>query len=188
MIFDTYGDKRNKAVLLIHTLFTNADFFAPAVQLLAKDYFLIVPTLSGHHKNSVYISTNDEISQLKDFLTENKIERLHFLAGFSLGGNIAYEFFCKNSDMVEKAVIDSAPLFEFPKFVKNHFYKRYAKCLRKIKSGNCDVAKELNKCFNGMGEKQKDVAPNVDLQSLGGLVESCYNVRIYPLEATFKSG
>ena len=97
MIFQTFGDKNNKAILLIHTLFTDANFFAPITHLLAKDYFLIVPTLSGHYENSTYQSTEDEIRQTKAFLAENNISHLFAVAGFSLGGNIAYNFFCENT-------------------------------------------------------------------------------------------
>lgn len=181
MIFKTFGNKNNKAVLLIHTLFTSADFFAPVTDLLAQDYFVITPTLSGHYQNSVYISAENEIRQIKEFLTANAINSLYAVAGFSLGGNLAYRFFCENSEMIEKAVIDSAPLFDFPKIIKNHFLKSYTKCLKKIKSGNCDVAKELNKHFNGMGKYQKDIAPEVSFESLNNLVESCFNNKVYKL-------
>ena len=181
MRFQTFGDKNNKAVLLIHTLFTSADFFAPIMPLLANDYYVIVPTLSGHYENSTFISTDDEIRQIKEFLSENYITSLYAVAGFSLGGNIAYEFFCNNVEMIEKAVIDSAPLFNFPKIVKNHYLKSYTKCLKRIKSGKYDAAKELNKHFNGMGEYQKDIAPIVSQESLNSLVESCYNTKVYKL-------
>ncbi len=181
MRFQTFGSKNNKAVLLIHTLFTSADFFAPVTQLLAKDHFVIVPTLSGHYENSTFVSTADEIRQIKEFLSENNIGFLYAVAGFSLGGNIAYEFFCNNAAMIENAVIDSAPLFNFSKFVKNHFLKNYTKCLKRIKSGKYDAAQELNKHFNGMGEYQKDIAPIVSQESLNSLVESCYNTRVYKL-------
>ncbi len=181
MKFQTFGNKNNKAVLLIHTLFTSSDFFAPITQFLTNDFFVIVPTLSGHYENSTFISTEDEIRQIKEFLLENNVVSLNTVAGFSLGGNIAYEFFCNNAEMIEKAVIDSAPLFNFPKFIKNHFLKNYTKCLNRIKSGKYDSAKELNKHFNGMGEYQKDIAPIVSQESLNSLVESCYNTKVYKL-------
>lgn len=181
MKFQTFGNKNNKAVLLIHTLFTSSDFFAPITQFLTNDFFVIVPTLSGHYENSTFISTEDEIRQIKEFLLENNVVSLYAVAGFSLGGNIAYEFFCNNTEMIEKAVIDSAPLFNFPKFIKNHFLKNYTKRLNRIKSGKYDAAKELNKHFNGMGEYQKDIAPIVSQESLNSLVESCYNTKVYKL-------
>lgn len=187
MRFQTFGDKNNKAVLLIHTLFTSADFFAPIMPLLANDYYAIVPTLSGHYENSTFISTDDEIRQIKEFLSENYIMSLYAVAGFSLGGNIAYEFFCNNVEMIEKAVIDSAPLFNFPKIVKNHYLKSYTKCLKRIKSGKYDAAKELNKYFNGMGEYQKNIAPIVSQESLNSLVGSCFDTRVYNLPQNEKN-
>ncbi len=174
MKFNIFGNPENKAVLLIHTLFTDASFFAPVTDILAEKYFVITVTLSGHYEDSTYQSTEDEIRQIKKFLTENDISSLHAVAGFSLGGNIAYNFFCENASMIEKAVIDSAPLFCFPKFIRKLCYKKYSKCLKRIKSGNCDIARELNKCFNGMGEHQKAVAPIVSFDSLKNLVESCF--------------
>ena len=181
MKFQTFGEKGNKAVLLIHTLFTGADFFAPVTPLLSGDFYVIVPTLSGHYENSTFISTADEIRQIKEFLSENNVASLYAVAGFSLGGNIAYEFFCKNAGMIEKAVIDSAPLFNFPKVVKKYYLKSYTKCLKRIKSGKYDAAEELNKYFNGMGEYQKDIAPIVSQESLNSLVGSCFDTRVYKL-------
>lgn len=181
MIFKTFGDKNKQAILLIHTLFTDADFFAPAVNVLAKDYFVITPTLTGHYPDSVYVSTADEIRQIEEYLATNAVTSLYAIAGFSLGGNLAYAFFCKHANRIEKAVIDSAPLFRLPRFVKNYYRKRYARCLRKIKSGTCDPAKELDKNFNGMGQYQKDIAPIVALESLSGLVESCFDTKVYRL-------
>ena len=181
MKFQTFGDKNNKAVLLIHTLFTSADFFAPITQLLANDCFVIVPTLSGHYEHSTFVSTADEIRQIKAFLAENNVASLYALAGFSLGGNIAYEFFCHNAAMIERAVIDSAPLFKFPSVVKNQYLKSYATCLKKIKSGKHDAAAELNKYFNGMGAYQKNIAPIVSPESLKSLVGSCFDTKVHAL-------
>lgn len=182
MKFETYGDKKNKAVLLIHTLYTSAKFFEPIKELLSKKYYVILPTLSGHYENSLFVSTQDEINQITTFLKSENINDLYAVAGFSLGGNIAYEFFCQNSQMIEKAIIDSAPLFNFPKIIESYYYKRYLKCLKKIKETNCDIAKELNKYFNGMGEFQKDIAPKVALESLKPLVSSCFKTTIHKLE------
>ncbi len=175
MKFYTFGSSNNKAILLIHTLFTNANFFAPITDILAKKFYVIAVTLSGHYPNSTYQSTDQEIKQIKDFLNDNNISSLYIVAGFSLGGNIAYNFFSENSSMIEKVIIDSAPLFCLPKFIRKHYFKKYSKCLKKIKSDNYDVAKELNKCFNGMGELQKYVAPIVSFESLKNPVDSCYH-------------
>ena len=78
---------------------------------------MIVPTLSGHYKNSTYISMQNEEEILNNYLKDNNIDKLKIVIGFSLGGNIAFDYFCKNSDKIEKVIIDSAPIFKFPLFV-----------------------------------------------------------------------
>ena len=95
MIFNTFGDKNNKAVLLVHTLFTSAEFFATIRDLLAKKYFVITPTLSGHYGNSVFVSTPDEIRQIKEFLTANAITSLYAVAGFHSAGILHTSFSVK---------------------------------------------------------------------------------------------
>ena len=45
-----------------------------------------------------------------------------------------------------------------------------------------NTVKELNKCFNGMGEVQQYVAPIVTIESLKNLLESCYNIEAPKLE------
>ena len=51
-----------------------------------------------------------------------------------------------------------------------------------IKEHPENTVKELNKCFNGMGEVQQYVAPIVTIESLKNLLESCYNIETPKLE------
>lgn len=172
----TYGNKQNDKILLLHPMFTSADFFDFAINKLSKDYYLIIPTYSGHYENSKYISMENEEEYIDKFLEENGIDRLKAVIGFSLGGNIAFHYFCNNQNKIDKVIIDSAPIFKFPNFVKKHFYKKYSKCLINIKENPENTVQELDKCFHGMGEAQQYVAPIVTSESLENLIESCYNV------------
>lgn len=181
MKITTYGEKENEKILLLHPMFTSAKYFDFAIDKL-KDYYLIVPTYRGHYENSNYISMEDEEKELDEFLKENNIDRVKAIIGFSLGGNMAFHYFCQNQDKVEQVIVDSAPIFKFPAFIKKYFYNRYRKCLINIKKHPENTVKELNKCFNGMGEAQQYVAPLVTIESLGNLLESCYNVEIPRLD------
>lgn len=172
----TYGNKDREKILLLHPMFTSAKFFDFSLNELSKDYFLIIPTYSGHYENSTYKSIEEEEKTIESFLIENNINNLKAVIGFSLGGNIAFRYFCHHHDKIEQVIIDSAPIFKLPKFIKNHFFKKYKKCLMRVKECPENAAEELNKCFNGMGEYQKFVAPLVTIESLKNLVESCYNV------------
>lgn len=128
------------------------------------------------------MSVKDEETQLNTFLKQNKIEKIQFMAGFSLGGNIAYYYFCKNHDKIEHLIIDSAPLFHFPELIKKYFFHQYKKCLINVRKDREHAAEELNKYFNNMGEAQKHTAPLITLDSLLNLTESCFHVDLYPLD------
>ena len=179
----TYGDKDNEKILLLHPMFTSAKFFDFAIDKLSDKYYLIIPTYSGHYENSTYISMEDEEKSIDDFLRENNIDRLKAIIGFSLGGNIAFHYFCHNQDKIEQAIVDSAPIFNFPNIIKRYFYNRYKKCLLNIKENPKNTVNELNKCFNGMGEVQQYIAPIVTMESLKNLLESCYIVEAPKLDS-----
>ena len=170
----TYGNKEKEKILLLHPMFTSAKFFDFVIDRLSNKYYLIIPTYSGHYENSDYVSMEDE---------EKTIDKLKAIIGFSLGGNIAFHYFCNNQDKVNQVIVDSAPIFKFPNIIKKYFYNRYKKCLLNIKEHPEDTVKELNKCFNGMGEVQQYVAPIVTLESLKNLLESCYNIKAPKLES-----
>ncbi|MCM1545598.1 MAG: hypothetical protein NC033_01040 [Clostridiales bacterium] len=157
------------------------------VEICGKDYYFIIPTMSGHYENSEYVSMYEEEITITNFLKQNNIKKVAVLLGFSLGGNTAFDLFAKDLVQADKVIIDSAPLFDFPKAIKSIFHKKYMRCLKKIKSGDVDVAKELNKCFNGMGEVQKEIAPNVSFGSLKNLVNACFAIKAPEISAEKQS-
>ncbi len=177
----TYGNKENEKILLLHPMFTSARFFDFVIDKL-KDYYLIIPTYSGHYKNSNYISMENEEKTINQFLKENNIDRLKAIIGFSLGGNIAFHYFCHNQDKIDQVIVDSAPIFNLPNIIKKYFYNKYKKCLLNIKEHPENTVKELNKCFNGMGQFQQYVAPIVTIESLKNLLDSCYIVETPKLD------
>ena len=187
MEISTYGNRNNENILLFHPMFTSAEFFNSFVEKLQDEFFFIVPTLSGHSHGSTYVSVEEEERQLDQFLQSNGIDKIKLVIGFSLGGNIAFDYFSKNSSKTEKVVVDSAPLFNFPRFVKRHFLSKYKKCLQKVRQNPTKAADELNKNFHGMGNAQKEVAQIVTDESLTGLIESCYNVDLPRLTETEQS-
>ncbi len=183
MKITTYGDREKEAILLLHPMMTGAFFFDFLADALSGGYFLVIPTFSGHYEGSAYHSSVEEITEIERFLKENGIERLKAVVGFSMGGNIAFRFFCRNADRIDRAVIDSAPLFRFPAFVKSYFVRNYVRCLQKVKNDPDHAAEELNRCFNGMGEVQSRTAPIVTEESLKNMVtESCYHVTLPALD------
>jgi len=91
MIFHTFGNNENKAVMLIHGMLTPWQIWEDAVSVLSKDYFVIVPELDAHteDKPSRFISVEKEAEQLKEYLIKNHNGELYALCGLSMGGRIA---------------------------------------------------------------------------------------------------
>lgn len=183
MKIETFGDKNKPVFLAIHPMFTGSFFLNKLIEICKEDYYIIIPTMSGHYENTVYVSMENEERTIVEFLKKNEITSVAVMLGFSLGGNMAFDMYAKNLVIADKIIIDSAPLFNFPKFIQKHFYNKYARCLKKIKGQDVDVAKELNKCFNGMGEVQKNVAPTVSFESLKNLIDSCFGIKLPKMSA-----
>lgn len=97
----TYGNKANEKILLLHPMFTNASFFDFVIDQLSAQYYLIIPTYSGHYENSTYLSMEEEEKTIDEFLKTNQIDQLKAIIGFSLGGSIAFHYFCKNQDKID---------------------------------------------------------------------------------------
>lgn len=182
MKIETFGKKEQPKILLLHPMLADPGFFQKCIDTLKDHYYFIVPTLSGHYENSTYISAKDEETQLNAFLKKNNIEKIQLMIGFSLGGNIAYYYFCKNYDKIEHLIIDSAPMFYFPELIKKYFFNRYKKCLINVRKDREHAVEELNKSFHNMGEAQKNTAALVTLDSLLNLTESCFHVDLYHLD------
>lgn len=130
----THENKEKEKILLLHPMFTSDKFFDFVIDRLSNKYYLIIPTYSGHYENSDYISMDDEEKNIDEFLKENNLDRLKAIIGFSLGGNIAFHYFCNNQDKVDQVIVDIAPIFKFPNIIKKYFYNRYKKCLLNIKA------------------------------------------------------
>lgn len=183
MKIEMFGPPEKEKILLLHPMFTDGSFFARAVPLLERDHCLIVPTLSGHEPGSVYRSMEQEEAALGAFLQANGITRLKAAAGFSLGGNILFHYFCRRRGLIDRVVLDSAPLFRFPRPVKRLFFGKYRRCLEEVRRDPARAAQTLDKQFHGMGAAQQGVAPLVTATSLQNLVESCYSADLPPLDA-----
>lgn len=93
MLFHEYGNSKNPAILLIHGGGTDYWLFEEQAELLAKNYFVILPVLDGHGKSASipYLSTKVEALKIKDYVKENCGGKLLLIGGASLGAQIALE-------------------------------------------------------------------------------------------------
>ena len=117
-----------------------------------------------------------ETDAIDEFLKENGIDHLKAVIGFSLGGNMAFYYFCHHSTMIDQVIVDTAPIIKFPHFIKSYFYNKFRRWLNNARNHPDKAAEVLNQCFHGMGDAQQYIAPIVSFDSLKNLIESCFHV------------
>ena len=92
MLFQTYGDRRNPAVLFFHAMGVTGASSEPVVKYLQDRYFCILPTSTVYCEGQKYVSKLDEIRQVEDFLHRHGVERLAMVVASSIGADLAMAF------------------------------------------------------------------------------------------------
>ena len=136
MIFHTYGNKENSAVIFIHGMFTPYSIWNMAVQAYAGEHYVIVPELDGHTEDeaSTFISVDDEVKKLEGFISSELNGKVYLLAGLSMGGRIVSELAKSNAIKIENLVIDGAPLMKVNGILKSIMRNNYKAILKKSKA------------------------------------------------------
>jgi pimeloyl-ACP methyl ester carboxylesterase len=114
MKFETMGNPESgQKGLLLHAMAADGSQFNEIGALLENEYFLIIPTFDGHHKESktVFSSLDEQIDQILRYLRERGITELDFIAGNSLGALAAFEIYKRKTLKVRKYVFDGGPFF-----------------------------------------------------------------------------
>ena len=65
MLFQTYGDRRNPAVLFFHAMGVTGASSEPIAGYLRDRYFCILPTSTVYCEGQKYVSKLDEIRQVE---------------------------------------------------------------------------------------------------------------------------
>ena len=92
MLFQTYGDRRNPAVLFFHAMGVTGVSSEPIARYLQDRFFCILPTSTVYCARQKYVSKLDEIRQVEDFLHRQGVERLAMVVASSIGADLAMAF------------------------------------------------------------------------------------------------
>ena len=68
MLFQTYGDRKNPAVLFFHAMGVTGASSEPIARYLQARYFCILPTSTVYCAEQKYVSKTDEMRQTENYL------------------------------------------------------------------------------------------------------------------------
>ena len=115
MLFQTYGDRRNPAVLFFHAMGVTGASSEPIARYLQDRYFCILPTSTVYCAGQKYVSKADEIRQVEDFLQEKNVNRLALMVASSIGADLAMAFLTQTKLPVEHAFFDGGQFAQIGK-------------------------------------------------------------------------
>ena len=92
MLFQTYGDRKNPAVLFFHAMGVTGLSGEPVAKYLQDTHFCILPTSTVYCKGQKYVSKADEVHQVEEYLKSQGVECLNLVVASSLGADLAMAF------------------------------------------------------------------------------------------------
>ena len=137
----TLGSRKNPAILMIPGMFCTGDMPEKAARFLEKEYFIILPTLDGHHaEEPVYHDKQTDGQKIVSWLHENRIEKLALLQGTSMGAEVALEIARQLDIPVSHYLFDGGPFFRFPRFFRALMAVKFMSYMKKVKGKDKDQA------------------------------------------------
>ena len=96
MLFQTYGDRKNPAVLFFHAMDVTGLSGEPVAKYLQDTHFCILPTSTVYCKGQKYVSKADEVRQVEEYLKSQGVGCLNLVVASSLGADLAMALFDKH--------------------------------------------------------------------------------------------
>ena len=178
MVFHTFGDKENKAVVLIHGVLCPWQIWNDAIERFKEKYYVIVPELDGHTQSekSTFVSVDDEAVKITEYIRTELGGNVFLLAGLSMGGRIAATAAKSKDIKIENLVLDGAPLTRINGLMKAVFKKNYKVIIARSKARDPKILESAKKDF--LPEKMipfyLDVADNMEEQSIDNMIDTVF--------------
>ncbi len=179
MVFHTFGDSENRALMLIHGMLTPWQIWEDAAEYFSREYFVVVPELDAHTEDepSRFCSVEDEAEKIKEYALENFGGDIAVLCGLSMGGRIAAEIAGMPDIHVDQLVLDGAPLMGLPHILVSFLKKSYEGIITRTKERDPKTLKSCNRNFlpERYTEAFLKVADNMDVQSVDCILDSVFS-------------
>lgn len=110
MNYLTYGDKKNKSIVLIHGMATTAkSCFEPLIEYLS-DYYVVLVEVDGHIPGDDHVLESFEgaCADIERYIQAEFDGHIYCLGGLSMGASMTVEIMGRNNIKADKAFIDAA--------------------------------------------------------------------------------
>ncbi|MBR4914574.1 MAG: alpha/beta hydrolase [Clostridiales bacterium] len=179
MIFHTYGNKENKAVVLIHGMLTPWQIWNTTIEKFSNDYYVVVPELDAHTEEmpTVFNSVEEEAEQIREYIVKELNGQVFLLAGLSMGGRIAATL-AKNEDLnIENMVLDGAPLDKANGLMRAVTKASYKSIITKSKKHDAKIMEQAKKDFlpEEMLPYYIKIAENMIMESIDHIIDSVFS-------------
>ena len=179
MIFHTYGQKDNKAIVLIHGMLTPWQIWNTAIENFKRDYYVIVPELDAHTEitPTEFHSVEEETEKIQKYIMDELGGQVYLLAGLSMGGRIAATL-AKYEDLkIENLVLDGAPLTKANFLLKVVMKTNYRTIIMKSKKHDAKIMEQAKKDFlpEEMLPYYIKIAENMTMVSIDNVINSVFS-------------
>ena len=179
MKFHTFGNEKNKVIVLIHGMLTPWQIWEDAAEYFSKDYYVVIPELDGHTEEEVseFISVEEEAEQIRRYLIKCFGGKVHAICGLSMGGRIAATLTGMQGVETDIMVLDGAPLQKMPGIMVSLMKNSYISIIRKSKQRDPKVIESCKRDF--LPERYLNtffkVADNIQEQSIRNIMDSVFS-------------
>jgi len=118
MLFETLGNASNATVLFFHAMGVTGKSSEPVATYLKDKYFCIMPTSTVYCKEQKYVSKQDEVKQVEDFLSTHNIKKLSLVVASSIGADLAMAFLNSTKLPVEHVFFDGGQFAQIKKVTR----------------------------------------------------------------------
>lgn len=178
MIFHTFGNKDNKAVMLIHGMLTPWQIWNRATEHFASEYYVVVPELDAHTEGeiSTFNSVEEEAQRIGDYIRNELDGKVFLLAGLSMGGRIAATVASGRDIKIDNLVIDGAPLLKVNGLMKTIMKKNYISIIGKSRARDPKVRASFTKDFlpGGFWDDYLKIADNMEDISITNIIDGVF--------------
>ncbi len=115
MYINAFGNPGDPVILGLHPMsITGENLYEALRPNLSGEYFVIAPDQGGHGRSGHYISREDELDTLKNYLLRNGYTHIRLLYAASMGVGLANELLKDPAFHIDKVWFDGAAFSETP--------------------------------------------------------------------------